>query len=145
MNPKQRYLSAGQLKQALLAAIPCEEIDLNQVMSKRNYLPPGFRSGHLWHMLVGVSGYLFVIAVSVSIELEASAPAAMLFMHRLFCGIMFLAIIAFRFDYLGIQRFFPFMKQRSKSMLKGYIAGSLLIVLIVMSIQAALDLIIWPS
>lgn len=144
MSPKQRFFSVGQLKQALMAATPCEEIDLDQVMPKRQYLPPGFRSGKPWHIVIGVLGYLFVIAVSVSLQLETPGPTAQLYMNRIFCGAMFLAVIAFLFNYLGVQRFFPFM-QRWKSAKKGYIVGALLIMLIFMSILVILEMIIWPT
>lgn len=116
MDPKDRFSSVAELKTALIATDPHARSALQGASSaktatgKRAFLPPGFRTDVLWKKIIAVTGYAFLIWLSLTIVIQDAAgnnlAAGPQWFERIFLLLMGLAVICFTCDYLHIQRVF---------------------------------------
>ncbi|MCD8116391.1 MAG: serine/threonine protein kinase [Oscillospiraceae bacterium] len=102
MEPGRRYGSMEQLKRALQRAAP----------PRHDWLPPGFRSGNPWKMLVAAAGYLLMLDMAVTMDMEGVAAGALLPIARVGWGLMELAMVLTVFNYRNIWDRLPLTRNR---------------------------------
>lgn len=105
---------------------------------------PGFRTFTGWKMLLAIPSYLLVFWFSLSLEIEDVSNAE-LWLERIFCLLVFLAVIFGTCNYRNIQHFLPLCKSRYRMvryagivLLDLILAASLILLLLLL-----LDLFIW--
>lgn len=128
-SPDSRYQTVMDLRQDLqgvLAKLPkTNQIGTDQLqkgLSEKKglwnlpLLPPGFRTGVVWKMIVGVIGYLFIFLCGLTIEVVKPDGSVItgfyLWANRLTVLSWCLITVAFYTDYLGLQRHLPFMQRK---------------------------------
>lgn len=79
-------------------------------------LPPGFRTGRIWKILLGGLGYLLIFWMGFSVEFANPDGSAVtgfyLWANRLTILIWCLLTVAFYANYLNLQKRLPFMKRK---------------------------------
>lgn len=123
LNPRDRYSDVEALKRALITCKNNTPVSIHsntvhnsfpeKVTGYFNYLPPGFRTGKLWHMLLASISYIFIFWLCLTLEVK-DADTSVLWLERCFCLIMMLSIILFSFNYLNIQQYFPLCNSNKK-------------------------------
>ena len=128
-SPDNRYQTAMDLRRDLQAVLDkltkenrTDTDDLRKKPYKRKgiwnnpYLPPGFRTGIIWKMILGGLGYLYIFWLGISIELTKSDGSKetgfYLWANRLTVLIWSLLTVAFYTDYLGLRRHLPLMQNK---------------------------------
>ncbi|MCD8363768.1 MAG: serine/threonine protein kinase [Lachnospiraceae bacterium] len=115
LDPANRYASIDELIQALeRIRIGTTGTADRHARTWRYYLPPGFRSGSVAHMFLAFFGYIFIILISLCIEVENATPLT-LAMNRVTVLLIALAIVFFSADYLGVQASLPLTRSRHRT------------------------------
>lgn len=125
-SPDMRYQDISELQKALSVSDVSEKKteDRTQITKKaeeqaitkqrHSWLPPGFRSGHLWKMIVGTMGYLLIAWLCLTTEYTDSHQVIMsgftLWVNRICVLIGCLISVAVIFNYGNVQRYLPFPK-----------------------------------
>lgn len=106
MNPKDRYAGAWELYHALkrARAVRCE------------WLPPGFRTMHPLKILLAVPGYLFLFLFPLKLDSSDVGTSAERDLMRLTVFLLGLFPLLFYSNYLGVRRWFPFMRSPHKEL-----------------------------
>lgn len=102
MDPTQRYKSIDEVIHAL--KFSPEYHDEKDIKQKWKYAPIGFRTGKIKNMILASFVYILLIWFMFTVEIEGSSSLINLWMYRIGYTIMFLLIIFFWNDYLGIHR-----------------------------------------
>ncbi|MCI9216584.1 MAG: serine/threonine protein kinase [Dorea sp.] len=132
INPDERYQSVRDLEKALERIYPSVEKKRESCEKEgryedyfgrkttgrdkknwRTFLPPGFRSGTIWKMVLAVFGYLAVIDLSLSIEIKddaAGTTEAGLGLLKILFLLSQLFEIGFIFNYGGWRDRISFLK-----------------------------------
>lgn len=80
------------------------------------FLPPGFRTGKIWKMILGGWGYLFIFWVGLSLEVTqpdgSEVTGFYLWANRLVVLLWGLLTVAFYADYLGLRKHLPLMQRK---------------------------------
>lgn len=105
MNPKDRYRDIGELFGALKRSGG----------AGREWFPPGFRTMRPYKMLLAVAGYAFIAFSFTQFKQEYYADIYETYIYRIGFTSFELMLVLFYCNYLGVQRFFPFMKAKKKS------------------------------
>lgn len=111
-SPCDRYQSADKLANAIHAAVypnAAQKYDTTW----RRFLPPGFRSLNIFHMLLSALGYSFVLWLGLNMEIVGTINMADLWMNRILITLMFLAIVFFSGNYLNVQQHFPLSRSEN--------------------------------
>lgn len=115
-DPKERYQNVMELRTDLQLALK-KKGEKKHISEKRRFLPPGFRTGTAWKMIVAGIGYLFIFWMGFTMEVNDSngnmTVGLELWANRIAILLWMLLTVAFCTDYLGIQEKFPLMKRRS--------------------------------
>jgi len=115
LNPKERYKSVILLADDLRAYSARRSVDVSEAETQdilpekkawRKYLPPGFRSGKPWAMILAMAGYALLISLCVTLTTKDSTPYKTA-VNRIFITLMFAVIVLFSGNYLGMQSMFP--------------------------------------
>lgn len=110
-------------------------------------MPPGFRSGKIWKMVVAVIGYLMVADVSLSMEITIKnvvITGIRALLQRVLFLLSQLTEIAIVFDYMGCQDRIIFLRTRKRLLrIVVYIVLECLLVVIAAALCVLLDGIIW--
>lgn len=103
LEPKDRYIDARELQSALkrAAAMHIE------------WLPPGFRTMRWYKMLPAALWYLYILHFSLTHAVDGSDPVHELSTRVLDAAAHLLPTL-FYGNYLDVQRFFPFMRSKSR-------------------------------
>lgn len=92
----------------------------------RRFLPPGFRSGTIWKMVVAVIGYVFLADLSLSLEIEDAGQVVTggkAVLQQILFFLSQLAEIAIIFNYLGCRDQMPFLQiEDRKRRIRRYVA-----------------------
>lgn len=104
LNPKDRYDSIKELCNSLKRVSE----------TKKEWLPPGFRTMKIYKMLIAMLGYGGIIAFVMLIEKDETESVADLFLWRIGFLLAGLFIVFFYCDYLDIKRKMPLIKSKSK-------------------------------
>ncbi|HCT91336.1 MAG TPA: hypothetical protein DF613_08145 [Lachnospiraceae bacterium] len=128
-SPDSRYQTVMDLRRDLQAVLARtaktgrdkaeyrkNDLPKKKGMWKIPFFPPGFRTGTVWKMITGGTGYLVIFWMSFSLEVKMPdnnmATGFFLWANRLTVLIWCLLTVAFYGDYLGWQRFLPLMRRK---------------------------------
>lgn len=104
INPKQRYKSVRELKQALLSRSSFH----HTVYSKDDsWRIPGFRSGNPLNICIAIIGYIAIASLSFSLKDAHQTSLAIILYERTFVFLALIATVFFACDYRGINRRLP--------------------------------------
>lgn len=153
--PDKRYQSVMELRQDLQKCVwgidkaqerqqsyiyetpPQKDFGRKKGWWNLRFLPPGFRTGTVWKMLVAVFGYYLIFWVGFTMEVTNSdgskATGAELWANRFTALLWMLFTVFFCADYLGIQKKFPGM-QKPRFKYVGCILYSIAILFILVTI-----------
>jgi len=110
LTPADRFQSAGDLFVALKSITnttkKSEPASRTEVTGYRRFLPPGFRTGTPWKMVVALLGYALAVLSAVSMQNDKLSSEMLLF-EKIITGFMFLFLILASSNYLGIQNRLP--------------------------------------
>lgn len=150
LDPKQRYQDVEELCRELcvLTGEAPGQADVKKKMGKRKveaeknvtdaekepgaspkglyapipWIPPGFRSGHIWKMVVAVSGYSMIAACTLLNKFSTDGvllTGVPLFIDRIFSFLALMLWVLLGCNYMGIERFFPLLTRfREKPVVK---------------------------
>ena len=76
---------------------------------ERSWLPPGFRSGKISHMLIALVGYTAGIGMAVYYIVGMDNPILMRVSDCILWSLLFVWTVAFTFNYRGIRNLTPFV------------------------------------
>lgn len=158
MDPKNRYQTVEELKselqsKSLNAGLKStqkrEKVEQKSVCEKnwRIFLPPGFRSGNIWKMILAGFGYLMCIWISLSGQFKYN-NVVLTGIHLYYNRMMFLTLclmcIAFASNYLGVQNKLPFFRPGNKLIRGGQVAlYTILIGFIWMVLLIIVEMMLW--
>ena len=129
LSPQYRYEDVKALKKALLnldlthvkyhfnKKITPPQIVKKPVEEKHGlsfFLPPGFRSGKLWKMILVMSYYIISIAASLGVEPLYSHPVVAI-THRLYIFYFLISMLLIPCNYLNVQRLMPLCKSKHQA------------------------------
>lgn len=114
LRPDDRYPTIDALKSAILRLHPDkkrESSDSNSYLG--SFLPPGFRSKNVFHMLLATFGYGMILWIGTTLIVENVSPEILLFERAIFTLSM-LFMVFFSCNYRNIHSFFPFCSSKKK-------------------------------
>ena len=128
-SPDHRYQTVMDLRddlQAVLAKVKkMDQANTDHVKERPSakrglwkipLLPPGFRTGVVWKMILAGLGYWLIFWLSFSLEVKKADGTVItgfyLWVNRLTFLIWSLLTIAFYADYLGFQKHLPLMQRK---------------------------------
>ena len=122
IDPDKRYPSASHLSSALNKCVArIASADSSQASgSSRIYhpaLPPGFRTRKPWKMILAGAGYLILIFLAATLEVEGNPSAAEIYINRISFFIWSMLVIATGANYLGFADRLP-LRRSSNPFLK---------------------------
>lgn len=122
IDPDKRYPSVKHLSGALKkCAARISSADSSQFSgSPRAYhsaLPPGFRTRRPWKMILAASGYLFLIFLASTLEVEGNPSTAEIYINRISFFIWTMLVVATGANYLGFADRLP-LRRSSNPFLK---------------------------
>ena len=149
-SPDDRYQTVMDLRkdlQVVLARLTKGDLTSTDNIEKKThnkkgrwnlpFLPPGFRTGVFWKMILGGMGYLFIFSTILSMEFTNPDGSVLigfyLWANRIISLIWILLSIAFYADYLGIRRNLPLMQRRYLRFI-GYILWPIIFIFILVLI-----------
>ena len=114
INPSDRYNTVAELKNAIQNLVDQPKPEKQKSFSYNEILPPGFRTRTAWKMLLAIPSYLIIFWISFSLTVENIHGIA-LWIERIFCLLIFLAIILITFNYRNIHHSFPLCKNKHRT------------------------------
>ncbi len=137
LEPGLRFASVAELIKALenpgsAGIITAGE---NSQPSWRRFLPPGYRTGRPWSMIVGTMVYVVLIYLGVTLKINSPLTDDELRLYRIFTTIMLIVMALFTGNYLNIQEKLP-LSRSPKTPVK--IIGILLINFLIFAITIIL-------
>lgn len=112
LEPSKRYQTVLELKNELFSTSK-SPTTIPKTSKYSPLLPPGFRTKTPWKMIVASVGYLFIMWLSLTLEV-AETYGFTLWFERFFCLLIQLFVVFECFNYLNIQRLFPLCKHPNK-------------------------------
>lgn len=109
MDPINRYQSIDELLRAINIAVKPRITFWADV---RSWLPPGLRNRNPWIALSSMLWYIFITAISFSLEVK-NAAGGELQMNRIFCFLILLSETLWLGNYRNIWSYFPLSKSRN--------------------------------
>ncbi|MCQ2519826.1 MAG: protein kinase [Lachnospiraceae bacterium] len=109
LNPKDRYTSFAQLKSELTHGAKRNAVDST---SRRRFIPPGFRTGNILHMLLALPTYIFLFWLCLDMEVK-DYTGFVLWFERIGALIFFLLLVACGTNYLNIQKLMPLCSHKN--------------------------------
>ena len=112
LEPNSRYHSVSELTDQLtqISIINNSNSSAIKKAQRNEFLPPGFRSCKISHMIIATPIYLLFLSTGLTLELKSSKNLADLWLNRFFFVAIFLMEIALFCNYLGLQGRLPFLK-----------------------------------
>lgn len=111
LSPDARYQSIDRLIDALGELQSCAYVLPGKTPRWQRFLPPGFRSNRPVRYIFSALGYLVLFYFCFTLEVE-NAGLAEVILNRVVFTILFLCIIFFNGNYLGIQNTFILTKNK---------------------------------
>lgn len=108
LRPEDRYRSIDAMKMAILEITSEKSVKepfKNDYLG--SFLPPGYRSKNLFHMLLATFGYASIFYFGGTLTVENAAPSQLL-IERIFFTAIMLFIVFFNYNYRNVHSFFPF-------------------------------------
>lgn len=119
MDPAKRYQNVAELRAALCGlneqnVLQEKAREMEQEKpSNRRFFPPGFRSGTLWKMIVGVIGYVCIFDLSLTVEFQ-NVTAAGQWLERGMLLLILLSFVCIGSNYLDVQQAFPLCRSKNQ-------------------------------
>lgn len=113
INPAQRYISAKELRQDILALAVNKDAKATLPVGFAKFIPPGFRTKTPWKMFSASFGYLLITYLSLSLEVK-NAYGPVLWIERIFSYALLLSIVFGCFNYLNIQQLMPLCQHKNR-------------------------------
>lgn len=116
IDPNDRYKDIVHLQNSIgygKADFSSKEFLAAKLKALRKFLPPGFRTGTLWHIFLAVTSYLLIFAIVLS-ENNETSKNNFTKEDAVITVVFSLTIIFVTFNYLDIQRFMPLCKSEKK-------------------------------
>lgn len=107
LDPANRYHSVSQIYDL----ISKKKFSYDKKLKK--LIPPGFRRKNLFHMILGILGYLLIILLSFSLKIESLSGFPLFIERLLFLSFAF-SIISVFFNFLNIQDLLPLCKNTKR-------------------------------
>ena len=104
LNPEDRYRSVKELRLALSHP---------KSRNVSSWLPPGFRSGNILHMLTAAVGYSLIAALCLTLETKNQGYMLITWYERVFCLAIMLMEVFFLADYRGIHQRLPLCRSNN--------------------------------
>ena len=123
LNPRNRYASAEELGRAIRTAMRTA-----QPQGWRRLLPPGLRSGNPFLTAAALLGYLLLLCIGMTLEVQPAEHPANVLADRLLMSAMLICLVLFTGNYLNVQRFLPFSRRKGLRLVS-ILLGDVLIVL----------------
>lgn len=127
INPKDRYQSIAELRDAIQLYINPSNKSANNSKPRRRILPPGFRTLTPWKMIIASIGYPFIFWLCLTVKFENTTNAST-WLWRIFILIINLSIVFILTNYLNVQKLLPLYK--SKHFILRALGAILLVILI---------------
>ncbi|MDO4486975.1 MAG: serine/threonine-protein kinase [Bacillota bacterium] len=148
IDPDKRYPSARHLSTALKkCAARIASADHSQASGgSRLYhsaLPPGFRTHKPWKMILAGAGYLILIFLASTLEVEGNPSAAEIYINRISFFIWTMLVVATGTNYLGFADRLP-LRRSSNPFLKvlGFLLwSSIFLIAVIMLMVIIIDFI----
>ena len=137
LEPGLRFASVAELITALEDPASVNDRPANESIQPgwRRFLPPGFRTGRPWSMIVGAMTYFILIALGVTLRINSPVTDDALRLYRIFTTIMLIVMALFTGNYLNIQEKLPLVRSQKPFV---RIIGILLINFLIFAITIAL-------
>lgn len=151
LNPDERYQDVKELEKAIEEICPFESNAAYgqekecapKKKSWRRFLPPGFRSGTIWKMILALIVYLAVINLSMTMEIESLSQTAEKAQKILFLLSQLLEI-GFVFNYMGWRDTIPFLKRLNRYIrILFYVALEFALIVISIILCVLMDGVFW--
>lgn len=143
INPKERFNSIAELKNAILRTEQVQPFPILQKHNWKDFLPPGFRTFTVWHMFIAIPVYAFLIWFCLSLEVRDTFGLALWF-ERIMLFLVSLSVIACATNYLDIQDIMPLCSNKNLFLkIIGTVILSLSIVAILLFILTYVELVIF--
>ena len=154
VNPDERYQNVKELEQALEQLYPSaieekktgENTEKQMLPGWHRFLPPGFRSGKVWKMVVAILGYLMIINILLSVELiEDGVPMTgrITLLQKILLILSQFVEIGFLFNYLGCRDSTPLLNSKNPFIrIAGYVILEFLLLLIAIILWDLLDMVV---
>lgn len=154
LNPDERYQNVKELEEALDKICPperrkvCErEQEKNKKKSWRRFLPPGFRSGTIWKMILASIGYMAIINLSLTMEVKDHDTVITGIRARTQQIIFLLSQlleIGFVFNYVGWRDTLPFLNHRNRFVrISFYVVLEFALMVIAVMLWVFMDGVFW--
>lgn len=161
VNPDERYQNVKDVEKDLEKLYPSRKSAIPKLNEQagfsadkfpdglpawRRFLPPGFRSGSIWKMLLAIIGYLMIIDLCLSMEIKEGDMVmigAGAVLQKILCLLAQLAEIAVVFNYLGIRDKIPGAGSDSRIIrIVGYVILEFVFMVIAVLLWSVLELLI---
>ena len=142
VNPDERYQNVIELEQALEELYPSvmEKVKKAQEAEEdghnwRRVLPPGFRSGNVWKMIVAIIGYFSVINLFLLMELREENGELVtgwgVLVYQILVILSQFVEIGFLFNYMGCKDNVPLLNSKNLLLrIVGYVILEILLIVI---------------
>lgn len=126
----------------------CEAVnECKEGKAWRKYLPPGFRTGRAWKMILAVTGYLMVMSLSFSMEIkeqETVITGVRARTQQILFLMSQLLEIGFMFNYLGLRDTLPLLNSKNYFIRAlGCVVLEFILIVIVVLGTMLLDALFW--
>ena len=112
MDPKERFSSISEIKRLIFPLKENETIKFLP-LDLQKFLPPGYRTKSPWKIFTSSIVYLFIFWLCLSLNVENTYGIA-LWLERISCLAIMLAVVFFSFNYLNVQQAFPICQHKNK-------------------------------
>lgn len=156
VNPDERYQNVRELEQALEELYPSVieeeektgEAQENQTLPEwRRFLPPGFRSGKIWKMILAILGYLMMINIFMSVEIKEdgvmSGSRELHLLQKILLTLSQFVEIGFLFNYLGCRESTPILNSKNPFLrIAGFVILEFLLLLITIILWDIVEMVV---
>lgn len=109
LDSKERFHTAEEVKQQLVR----KSVTPPKPLTRRDFLPVGFRSLNPLHMFVSTAVYAFMLWLFLGMRIK-EASLAQVIVQKTFCILVFLGVIGSTFNYAGIHERFPLTRSTNR-------------------------------
>ncbi len=154
LNPDERYQSVIELERELEYRYPVrnrhadigKKIPAGELSARRRFLPPGFRSGRVWKMLLAVIGYLLILNICLGMDVTENGviiTGIRAVSQKVLMLLAQLAEIAVVFNFLGCREKIPLLRMDNRLIrIAGYVVLELVFMVIAVLVWMLLELLI---
>ncbi len=139
LDPARRYRSASDLKEALCQMVKVSADVTVPKDTRHAFLPPGFRTKTPWKMFVATSIYIISGWLSLTLDIQA-VNSKVLWLERLFCLIIILAVVFFTCNYRNIQYNLPLCRHPNRILhCVGIMIWNFIIIIILLTFMTMIE------